>query len=110
MIVKYVRIILTRVRREPRIRSAAMDRACWTGFAEHAFAQPKRRVERRSGGHSERFAMKVSNKGWVRRSISVLFLLVTCGFLFQPVSCNVTIQFDAVDLLFGQADSLESPS
>ncbi len=53
--------------------------------------------------------MRLSLPGWARRTL-VLLTVMTSGVLMAAPSCDVTIQFDAIDLLFDVGDDVESPS
>jgi len=53
--------------------------------------------------------MRPLPRRWVRR-VLVIFAVMICGVLFAAPSCNVSIQFDAFDLLFGGTGSMQSPS
>ena len=53
--------------------------------------------------------MRSAFPGWARRTL--VFLAVTAsGMLMAAPSCDVSIQFDAIDLLFDVGDDVESPS
>lgn len=53
--------------------------------------------------------MRVSLPGWARRML-VLLALTASGMVMAAPSCDVTIQFDAIDLLFDVGSDTESPS
>ncbi len=40
---------------------------------------------------------------------ALVFLAIMTGGVLLAATCNVTIQFDAIDLLFGTGDSVVSP-
>ena len=52
--------------------------------------------------------MRASSPRWIRRFFVVVAVL-SSGMLMQA-SCDVTIQFDAIDLLFGTGNNAESPA
>lgn len=53
--------------------------------------------------------MRTRPGGGIRSALLLVVLLAVTGLLVAP-SCDVTIQFDLFDLLFGSVDVLESPS
>ena len=54
--------------------------------------------------------MMRTRTGGGTRSILLLIVILAATCLMVAPSCDVTIQFDLYDLLFGSADLLESPS
>ncbi len=53
--------------------------------------------------------MRTRPGGGTRSALLLVVILAVTCLLVAP-SCNVTIEFDLYDLLFGSMDLLESPS
>lgn len=53
--------------------------------------------------------MRTRSGSGIRSALLLIVILAVTCLLAAP-SCDVTIQFDLYDLLFGSADLLESPS
>jgi hypothetical protein len=60
------------------------------------------------GGNAQEAAMiRIRSGRGAKRAL--VFLAIMTGGVLLAATCNVTIQFDAIDLLFGTGDSVVSP-